>query len=634
MPTSLLFSKKVNTQTPFVPTVEQLDFIERVYLDFVKDNELKNRTWDLISGRTLKQMWDNSQNDYNVVMDKVANDDEFKTYRRTLTRDSLGDALAATATKLIYPSIFAQNQNQEIDYIVSNALKVLYKYTEDMDGHPDFTGHQKFIQVELMRKIEGTVHVQDNYINGRYEKELVPNTQIFIPNFWQPSLQKQPHLIRYQNNILYWELERLFGHLENWKYVVRGAFDQWQFTQDRKFEGWNGGATDQDKCSVLSCWYDVPVSERVNKEKPEKYFNVLISGVPMYEPDNKMKLRHGLYPLAKAINDYLHPMFYWGNSEPNKTGNDQALADSLYTLVVNKGKLNLMPPMVAMNGLNIEQDWIGFSKITHIEGDIKNFQKIPGVGEAPTATDFSLLEMVERNHRQSSKQGVTPGQDLPTNQPARTTILQEGNAAKSSQLSGLQAAFMVEAWAYLRLSNIIQFMPRKKINDLAKVTVPGVDLGNGLNGSMEILFEAPGKMSEEEEMLASADLLKQQEFSTKAGRANKKVQIDPSYLDDLNLYIVVSANPIDRKSDEIMQLIKENRYKSLYFNNPLVNQDAALRDVIRAVGDDENALMQKGQPQMPMAPGEEMNRAGDLTQKITAGLVPKTETQGSVAERI
>src|SRR3990167_4228408 len=121
MPTSLLFSKKVNTQTPFVPTVEQLDFIERVYLDFVKDNELKNRTWDLISGRTLKQMWDNSQNDYNVVMDKVANDDEFKTYRRTLTRDSLGDALAATATKLIYPSIFAQNQNQEIDYIVSNA---------------------------------------------------------------------------------------------------------------------------------------------------------------------------------------------------------------------------------------------------------------------------------------------------------------------------------------------------------------------------------------------------------------------------------------------------------------------------------------------------------------------------------
>ena len=83
-----------------------------------------------------------------------------------------------------------------------------------------------FIKAVHKCVIEGTVHVQIDVVNGVEVKTVLRNEEIFVPNEYQPDLQKQAYFHRafiasYEETKLDWQDNPM------WKHVFPGASDKW-----------------------------------------------------------------------------------------------------------------------------------------------------------------------------------------------------------------------------------------------------------------------------------------------------------------------------------------------------------------------------------------------------------------------
>ena len=167
---------------------------------------------------------------------------------------------------------------------------------------------------------------------------------------------------------------------------------------------------------------------------------------------------------------------------------------------------------------------------------------------------------------------------------------------------GLMTAFGGEREAYLIINTIIQFYPRKKINELVRISVPNQQLSNGQNGTMEILFGNVLGMSEKEISNKAQEMKLEEIKAGKRGEQKELAMLDPVYADNLSLFAYVVGNPIDRKSEAMTQYLAIQKY-NLYRGDMNINQQENTRRMVRAFDDDEDALVLE-QPMMP--PGAEV----------------------------
>lgn len=584
---------------PFRPNTKEREMLSDWYTEWQKMYILKNQTQDILAGRTLQEFWDQSNVDYENLTQAQLPNDPVVNYSSGITRDKADVFISNLIQKMMRPGVTAQNSEQEIDYVMSRVSDSLLEWQHNNDGFPSESGHQKFTRYVHKDVIEGTIHIQDDVDSDGLRSSLVPNEEIFIPNFWQSDLQLQSRLYRVQNNITYDEAQEEFGMLDRFKHVMPGSHDYWYYPRP-KFKEWNSGILEYNRVQVIYGWVNCSPSEilklkRQNKisknVKRAKYFNVLINGVPMFEADNLSPYRDGLYPISKGIFVYhSKPEYYWGNSLPNKIHEDKKWRDAWKTLLRFKGKMGALPP--TRSNRYLESDIYIPGRNTVLGEEVK-IDIIPGTDKGLTDADVRLAQMVDQEIDRATVAPSSAGQVGDSDRTARQVVIEDSNANKLLDAFSLQIAFLINARTFPILYRTFQFLPRKKIK---KISIPQQTLSDGSTGNLEIIFEKQKELSQEELLLKSRDIaLEEQSAKTKKNPKNK-VYIDPSYLEELELYIKTDPKTGSINQDAITKAQYDRNYDRYIARPDLYDIKEVARTFVRKNGDDER-LINKVPPQ-------------------------------------
>jgi len=580
----------------YTPSEDETKFLIRAYSDFQECLNIKGEGQEVLGGRSLQQFWDDSNRDFNVIVADVTDDDPVTPYASSVSRDKSNTFITNLTLALIYPSITAQNKDQDIDQTISRVSRSILEWQHDNDGRPAESGHEKMVRYVHKMVIEGTVHVQDDIDSdtGKLISQLVPNEEVFVPNFWQPNIQEQPYIFRVQDNVLYDEARSQFGELDNFKYVNKGPVENWAIDTD-EFKSNFEGIIDEDRVQIVYVWYNIPKSKFKEygipkNRKRAKFFNILINGVPMFKIDNLMPYRDGFYPISKQVFElFSKSEFYWGNSMPNKAKYDKKWLDGWKTLIRHKAKLSVITPLLTFNGQLIDSDiFIPGSVNTAPAGMTKDdIIAVPGTDKGLSEADFRILQDAKNEINEGNLSPQASGAQSSRQQTAREAIIREQNEQQILGGFGLRVSFLIEARTYPILLRSFQFLPRKTIK---KLVIPNQSLQGGFLGNLEVLFE---KIQDTEENLKnrSLDLATEEIKAEHRGRAFNRIYIDPSYLNEIDLYIKVIADPQPKKTSALRRAEAREKFDVYGARPDLFNARAAARALVRANEDDESELI-------------------------------------------
>lgn len=624
---------KYGPKSPYIPTPEEASFITQVYADFTWCYNLKLQEQDILGGVTITDFWDQCNYDYNVITEPQDENDPVVPYASTISRDRSNAFISNLTLQMLYPSVTAQNDHQEIDRIVSKTSRSLLEWLHNNDGRPSMSGQQKAIMYTHKQVVEGTVHVMDNIIDNKLESQLVPNQEIFIPNFMQPDIQKQPKLFRCQENVLYEEANALFGALPRFReHVMPGSINQWTIN-NVAFADELQSIVLQDRVHIIWMWYDVPRNlfkkYGIPKDRPAaKLFNVMINGVLMFKYDNLMPYHDGLYPISKGIFEHFSdPRYYWGNSMPGKAKHDKKWLDGWKTLIRYKAKLAALPPIITFNGKFIDSDFYipGSTNVAPTGMKAEDISTIPQLTTGVTMSDINIMDRAEREISEGNMSPQQMGAPAETRQTRGEAMLREENAQKILGLFGQQVAFLVEARTYPILRRAFQFIPKSK---LEKIVVTEQSLPGGKIGDVEILFQKMPDMTPDEYEEWSFGLAKQESDAAKNGRNKKIYYVDPKYLNHIDLYVTAVADPMPKKTSAMRRAEAMFKY-NFYASDPeSFKKTSAAREVVRELGDDENDVINDQQMMMP----QQLGMPGELPPQAKAAKTQLDNAQSGATQ--
>ena len=531
----------------YIPTEAERAFILKVYTDYQYDWKLKNAPLRILNGRTLKEFWDESERDYNVIVDDVDLNDPVTPYSSSISRDKANIFISTLTQQLLYPSVAAQNANQDIDQVMSRVSRSLLEWQTDNDGKPSESGLMKNSRYIHKMVTTGTCHIEDNVTSeGRLVSNLVPNEEIFIPNLYQPNIQLQAHVLRMQNAIDYNGAELEFGELDKFnKYVVPMSSTTFMLWAEPEFRQLFQAINPKDATHIMRTYYPVPYkklqeykkSGKLPKEcKQAKYYNVIINGVLMFDPENLLPYRHGHYNLAKGVFEYFSdPMFYFGNSMPNKARHDKKWLDGWKQLIRYKAKLAALPPMITFNGSFVDQDITIPGMMTQAPSgmDKDDIFAIPGISNGVGNSDLAIMQdgVSDIDRATTSPAGAGNANDRAT---ARGRLIDEANSQKMLQGFGMQIGYLVEARTFPILSMSYQFLPKSSIS---KIAVPDQAIQGGGTGTMEVIFMEPTEMTSEQIDAFEQSIFTMERDSGKVGNPKKITYVNREYAQNLDFYV-------------------------------------------------------------------------------------------------
>jgi len=598
----MLNEVEAKTKKPYNPSTEERAFIMKHYKGLQDSKFKKNEAKKRLGWVNLLEFWRISKDNYDVIIPIKESGDWKRPAKRGITRDKANAFIAKLTKRIIKPQILAQNSNQEIDLKVSRILRILVEYVERRSR-----AVRIFIKAVHKCVIEGTVHVQIDVVNGVETKTVLRNEEIFVPNEYQPDIQKQAYIHR-AFIASYEEMKLEWGDHPMWKHVYPGASDKWGI-EDTYFHTYKSEVSSEDDVLVLYAWEHTGYYKdgpKAGKPKPKK-FNVFINGIPMLKIDNVLNLKHNRYNISKTVFEMFSDSdYYWGNSLPNKIRHDQSYLDAFRTIALNKAILNLLPPLFNKGKEHVDQDVIVPAKITTTENEIGDIYEVPGVNKPLTQSDWNVEERVEKSVDEATQPPVSIGQD---SGQGKTTLgeiqLKDARAAELMEIFGRMIAFLVEDMGEQTVSNTIQFETRRgaqaKLNEGETellygkaIDVPDQTLTGGASkgetGIVSMRFGA-----KHPDPLA---ILQEEVDAKKAGKNMQITHINVDYLDNLDTYVFVEANPGTRPSEELERLTVIENYNTTYKNHPLIDQKEALRTVIRVNNDDESKLLLEQAPQV------------------------------------
>jgi hypothetical protein len=623
----------LSQKKPYLPSAEESKFLLDVYTDFLYDRRLKTQPQSILDSRTLKQFWDESATDYNVLVGPEDINDPVKPYASSISRDKADAFITRLSTQLLYPSVVAMNSASEIDNTMSQVSRSMLSWAHENDGRPAESGHQKNSRYIHRMTVAGTVHIQDDIIDGRLQSTEVPNEEIYIPNFYEHNIQNQSRLMRVQNVINYEQAEQQFGELPNFRdYVIPMTGTTTRLMEESKFRSVFEAINPINSTFILRAWYPVPykkVKEYITKgklpkgTKKAKYFNIIINGVLMFPVDNLMPYHDGFYPINKGVfGMFSDPNYYWGNSMPNKARHDKKWLDGWKTLIRYKAKLSAIPPLITFNGQFVDSDIVVPGMISQAPAGMSkdDVQGIPGISTGVTTADINMAQDAERDIDRSTASPQTAGQQGSDRQTAREALIIESNNQKILMGFGMQIAYLVEARTFPILKRLYQFVPRYNIE---KIAVPNQNLPSGANGVMDILFSQPQAMTQEELDNAELGLWKQERQSARLG-VNKKITIvNIEYLNELDLYIKAVADNLVKETGALRDAKAEQHFGTYSARPDLFNVKTAARKLVQEYGDNEDEMLigmaNQAPDQLSMQPTPEEMAMQEATKGMGSG---------------
>ena len=462
--------KNTEHKSEYTPDVETKAFIERMTREFQKAHDVRHVPRNEFNGRTLVAEINMGQKAFNsYVPPKSADPDE--SWRantvRPVTRNKLISIAAHVLVTILYPSVFAQNDQDKEDIAAATAMRLLVEHVIENSNYkreflntviamltdPYATMHIHFVRA--IRKVKDhrdedgewvMKEIVDEALSGIIS-EFIPAKELYFTNFYEESIQKQASVF-WHKPISFEEAEAKYGNHKDFKYVERGMVT---LMSDDETDGFFYNVKDQELGNDLvweTTWYNYAKDLQVT----------MINHIAVTDIDGEIRNLDKVYPFAKSGYEPLNNgkcFAYF--SAARKLGSDQTVVDTMYNMVIDGTFMSLMPPTAIYGTEDVDGSLM-------VPGAIASFSdpetKIENIGpRSDIRAGMEAINMVENSVSESTQDGSRAGlRGGGPEQTARESIILNDNAQIALGMFGKMISFLVEDIGKIMVPLILQHL--------------------------------------------------------------------------------------------------------------------------------------------------------------------------------
>ena len=518
--------------------------------------------------------------------------DELNSWKSNAVRPIIRNkcvSIAAHATAhLIFPKIFAYSKTSEEYKDAAIIMTDLMEWASDRSDYaqhslqrtiaalvmPASIGYQEYAEVYRKVKIPKETGgydkklILDEDLSG-FQNVVVPASELYIENFYEPDIQKQGYLI-WRRVLSYSTLEAKYAAIyPKFKYVLPGVQLIYNDANNTFYYVYDPNMR-QDMGEEVIYW---------NKNSDLKI--IMVNGIMLTDADNPNPRNNKLYPFDKFGYQLISDKCFYYKSLAFLLMQDAKIVNDLYNMIIDGTYLNIMPPMINVGGEAITSDVIIPGAVTTFSSPDADLKVIQTTDGQRLKTSMDTLFKVNESINESSLDPNMEGQQNKGNQTAYEISRQEQNASTILGLFVKMISQHVKDFGRLRLGDIIQYLTIADVDKVEENTeliyksfVVSNRNSEGKTRSRQIKFKNfNAEMTPDQELKASYDVLEAQ------GGIDSKTELylaNPKLIRDLCYHLTVSPDVLSPKSEDLERAYNLEAYDRM-IANPLTNQEEAYR---------------------------------------------------------
>lgn len=540
----------------------------------------------VVSRLTVDKMSFNTYqpNDGDALEGDIVNSWKSRAMKPIIRNKIMSIAAHATA-RLLFPKIFAYNQQDDEEEDAAIVLESLQEWAADRSNYaktslyavitalwsPASIIYTDYVETyrEVKRGKENKEVILDENLSG-FTDEVVPVDELYIENFYEPDLQRQGWLIRRRVQSYSLLKAKYENKYEDFKYVKPGIQLVYNDANQLFYEVYDANMR-QEMGEEITYW-----------RKNDDIKIIMVNGVMLTDSDNENPRNDKMYPFDKFGYSILDEgrCFYYKSMAFHMTP-EAKIVNTLYPMIVDGTYLSIMPPMINVGTDVIAQDVIIPGATTNLTDPQGNLTPLSiGQNNQGIRTGMETLQKVEESLNEGMSDPVQSGDQQPGTTAYEISVM-EKNAATILGLFVKMISDHVRNFGKLRLGDIIQYLTIGDVKNIegaesSELVYKTFYLYNKGEGSKtrKIKFDSSlsNNMSDEEQKNASFDVLKEE------GGLESKIEIfrvNPSLIRNLKLMVAVNPDILNPMSDELERAYGLEEYDRMIANPHIDPEETA-----------------------------------------------------------
>lgn len=576
-----------------------------------------------------------------------------KAIRPVVRNKCISIAAHATA-RLIFPKIFAYNENSDEERDAAQVMEDLMEWAGDKSNYgtyslyrtltaltdPASIGYTEYTETyrNVKRPTDRTgVYVQETILDEElsgFQDKVVPVDELYIENFYEQDIQKQGWLI-WRRVMSYSLAEAKYkDKYPNFKKYVKPGVQL-------IYNDANQGFYSVYDTNMRP--YDVEEIVYWNRSLDVKI--IMVNGVMLTTHDNPNPRNDKQYPFDKFGYEIINNRCFYYKSLAFKITPDANIINTLYPMIIDGTYLNLMPPMVAIGDEIIGSDVIVPGTVTTFSDPKSDLRPISTSNNLKAGMD--TLFKVDESIDTSSESPLQQGQQQAGSQTAYEISRQEQNAATVLGLFIKMISQHVKDYGKLRLGDILQYLT---IADADKITAnaPLVyktfllhnKAQNGKTKTRKIKFD--DEMSSEP-LSHEVRLAMSQKTLTKEDQTDTELyEVNPELFRNLTYTCAVTPDVLNPRSEDLERAYSLEFFDRAIAQPALFDQEEIARILLSTnpltkkdpdkylMSEQNDPMSQIGQAMNPFQ-GAQQGGQSPLGAAMGKTPLPQTQSVGQVA---
>ncbi len=577
----------INPPSQYTPTKEEKDVLSSVIKDYGIADEIMTASYEEFNNMSLIERMNLDQKAWNSFQSSGSDDPDLawkSNAIRPITRNKVISIVAHLTGNVIYPIVYAQNENQEEDRDAAEVMRDLLEYACDNSDYAE-----TFLYAVIGACINPAIVIQNEYVeifrtikqvkeDGSYDakkvldeafsgivQSIVPLNELYISDVYERDIQKQPFLIR-RRIIDYSVAAMKYGENPKFKNVTPGVIPVYHEGSDTFYDVYDESQGDR------------LVEEVIYYNRKDDLQLSFVNSILMSEADAPNPRVDKQYPFSKTGFEPISSGFFYYKSLVSKLEPEQNIIDTIYQAIIDGSLLKQMPPTAIYGTETFNSNIITPGKVISFTSPDTKVEKID-VGSDLNA-GYNILEKIESSMAESSMNVMQQGQaTVGTNTAYEISVLEQ-NAKIMLGLFGRMIGFLVKDLGRLIIGDIVQYYTVGEVSEITdslnykNFILPGKSI-DGKQRSKSIRFEPnlPETSTPEERLNIAFEIMDKEKDD------QRLVFVNPELFRNMKYLVRIDTETVLPKSDNVKKALNLELFdRSIQL--PFVNQEQLYKDLV------------------------------------------------------